>query len=345
MKAYVLKEIGKIEFEEVPIPEPNENEVLVRVEAAGICGSDIPRIYQNGAHVHPIIPGHEFAGVVEKTGKRVGVFPLIPCMNCPECNEKKYEMCRNYSYLGSRRDGAFAEYVSVPVNNLIEIPDNVSFETAAMLEPLSVAMHAIRGLVGDDGDRNSFVGIWGLGTIGMMLTSILKAEGYNNLYCVINKDFQSEVLTKEIGISTDKIINVEKCDAITEIMEKTDNHGFDYGFECVGRNETAVSLVKCAASSGKIMLVGNPYSNMKFEKDDYWRILRKQLTVKGTWNSSYTGGADDDWHRVLSLLEKGQLKTDFLVTQKYNLKDIGNGFLTMRDKTKNYLKCMYVREN
>ena len=153
MKAWKLSDIGDFEYTDVDIPGIGDNEVLVKVRAAGICGSDIPRVYKDGAHNMPLTIGHEFAGEVADTGKgvpkdwngkRVGIFPLIPCKECIACKQRKYEMCRNYSYLGSRRDGGFAEYVSVPEWNLIELPDLVDFEVAAMLEPMAVATHAMR---------------------------------------------------------------------------------------------------------------------------------------------------------------------------------------------------------
>ena len=153
MKAWILHEIGEIQLEELEKPLPGRGEVLIAVKAAGICGSDIPRIYETGAHTHPLIPGHEFSGVVEAVGseadaawlgKRVGIFPLIPCRSCPPCANKLYEMCRHYDYLGSRRNGGFAEYAAVPVECLVELPDNVTFAEAAMLEPMAVAVHAMR---------------------------------------------------------------------------------------------------------------------------------------------------------------------------------------------------------
>ena len=122
-KAWVLKNVGEIVFSDVEIPMPKEDEVRVRVKAAGICGSDIPRIYETGAHNMPLIPGHEFSGVVESIGKkvspswlgkRVAVFPKIACGKCRECQDELPDMCQNYDYIGSRRDGAFAEYVTVP---------------------------------------------------------------------------------------------------------------------------------------------------------------------------------------------------------------------------------------
>ena len=152
MKAWVLHEIGDFRLEEVEEPELAKEEVLVAVKAAGICGSDIPRVYRTGTYSYPTIPGHEFSGKVvglgakadpKWLGKRVGIFPLIPCQNCIPCQNREFEMCRHYSYLGSRRDGGFAEFVAVPQWNLIELPDQVSYEQAAMLEPMAVAVHAL----------------------------------------------------------------------------------------------------------------------------------------------------------------------------------------------------------
>lgn len=152
MKAYVLHGISDYRYEEVEVPLAEPGSVLVRVRAAGICGSDIPRIYKTGAYSHPLIPGHEFAGEVVEVGecvdaswvgKRVGVFPLIPCMECPQCQQKQYEMCSHYNYLGSRTDGGFAEYVRVPKWNLIALPDSVTME------------HGNDGADGGSGTRNS----------------------------------------------------------------------------------------------------------------------------------------------------------------------------------------------
>lgn len=343
MKAYVLHGINDIRYEDVEKPLPGADEALIKVMAAGICGSDIPRIYKNGAHVHPIIPGHEFAGIVESVvdknneylvGKRVGVFPLIPCNNCEQCRDNKYEMCRNYNYLGSRCDGAFAEYVRVPVWNLIEVPEAVSFEEAAMLEPFSVAAHAMRAMIDSNTDRETSILVWGAGTIGLMLVILLKSEGFNNIFCVTNKDFQKEILINSIGIDSENVFLA------------SDNNiksfkGANICFECVGKNETFNEVINFALPSGKIMLVGNPASDMSLSRDTYWKILRNQLTIKGTWNSSFTKEDDDDWHYVLGKLSGNSIPSDVFISHKYSLDALKDGFELMRDKTENYIKCMY----
>lgn len=188
-----LHDIGDFRQEEVSKPVPDDGEALIKVEASGICGSDIPRIYRDGAYRMPLIPGHEFSGIVEETGKdseavckekRVGVFPLIPCGQCISCKKNRHEMCRNYSYLGSRRDGGFAEYVTVPVKNLIELPEEVSFEQAAMLEPMAVAVHAMRRI--NISEKDSVV-VCGLGTIGLLLTMFLKERGISDILVMRDK--------------------------------------------------------------------------------------------------------------------------------------------------------------
>ncbi len=343
MKAYVLHGINDIRYEEVEKPLPGSDEALIKVMAAGICGSDIPRIYKNGAHVHPIIPGHEFSGIVDSVGdkkndylvgKRVGAFPLIPCNKCEQCRDKKYEMCRNYNYLGSRCDGAFAEYVRVPVWNLIEVSDSVSYEEAAMFEPFSVAAHAMRAMIDSNMDRETSILVWGAGTIGLMLVMLLKAEGFNNIYCVTNKDFQKEILINKMGID------------LAHVFLTSDNNiqsfkGANICFECVGKNETFNEVINYALPSGKIMLVGNPASDMSLSKDTYWKILRNQLTIKGTWNSSFTKEKNDDWNYVLDKLSSNSMPTDVLISHKYNLENLKDGFELMRGKTENYIKCMY----
>lgn len=196
MKAYVLEGPGRLCFKDVPVPEPRPDEVLIKVMAAGICGSDIPRICRTGAHRHPLIPGHEFAGIVERTGsevsehwigKRVGVFPLKPCFSCSCCRKGQYELCREYDYLGSRCDGGFGEYTAVPEWNLIELPDMVSFEQAAMLEPMAVAVHNIRR-IGLKKEETALV--LGLGTIGLCHLLFLMEAGQEQILAVGNRALQ-----------------------------------------------------------------------------------------------------------------------------------------------------------
>lgn len=341
MKAYILHGIGDFRYEETEKPVPDEGEVLVRVKNVGICGSDVPRVYKTGMYSYPLSPGHEFAGVVEQaagdwTGKRVGVFPLIPCGSCPMCRKKKYELCRKYNYLGSRTNGGFAEYVKVPEANLIELPENVSFEVAAMLEPMAVAVHAMRQSMPQKTDT---VVVHGLGTIGYFLTMFLKSEGISNILVIGNKEFQrQQAFALGIGVN-------DYCDARTQdvgawILEKTNGLGADVYFECVGKNETIRQAILSTRPAGMVQLIGNPASDMQFDKNTYWKILRNQLTVRGSWNSSFLREEDDDWHYVLQKVAKGLVSPERIITHRFALRDLEQGLQIMRDKTEEYGKIM-----
>lgn len=344
MKAWVLHDIGDIRFEDVDMPKIGDNEVLVAVKAAGICGSDIPRIYETGAHNMPIIPGHEFSGQVVDTGKnvdkkwlnkRVGGFPLIPCGKCDLCKRKLFEMCRNYNYLGSRCNGGFAEFVSVPEWNLIELPDNVTYEQAAMLEPMSVAVHAIRRV---NIQPNDTVAVQGLGTIGLLVTMFLKEMGIRNILAIGNKEFQKDTITK-IGLSEEDFCNSKNIEVSSFIKNKTTD-GVDVYFECVGKNETINTAIDNTAPAGKVILVGNPYSDISLDKNVYWKILRNQLTVIGTWNSSFTHDKNDDWHYVISILNKGVSKFEAIISHRVELSKLINMSEIMREKREAYSKII-----
>lgn len=401
MKAWVLHDIGDIRFEEVAAPKPAAGEVLIRVGAVGICGSDIPRVYDTGAHKMPLIPGHEFAGEVVGTGegvdeewinKRVGVFPLIPCGACSQCKANRYELCRNYDYIGSRRDGAFAEYVTVPAANLIELPEGVLYDVAAMSEPMAVAVHAIRRVLdigsplgnrecvsletcgkplGENENKDISIAVYGLGTIGMFVTMFLKAAGYNNLILIGNKESQKRKIIS-MGISEEhyfdnsgnsdtvqlqnKDTSAQKKSTMNVIEQIRNLGGADVVFECVGRSQTYADAIDIAAPMGRVMLVGNPYSNMTLPRNIYWKILRNQLTVMGTWNSSFsignmisakptedhphTDAPDDDWHYVYKLLSEGAIHPDCFITHRYSLKDLETGLKIMRDKSEEYVKII-----
>lgn len=347
MKAWVLYDVKDIRQEEIPRPLPAPDEVLVQVKAVGICGSDIPRIYQTGAHRHPLVPGHEFSGVVVETGehvrddwngKRVGVFPLIPCKKCIPCRNKQYEMCRNYNYLGSRRDGAFAEYVAVPADNLVELPPEVSFEEAAMLEPMAVAVHAMMKIVPE---AKQTVAVCGLGTIGLLLVMFLREKGIKNILVIGNKEFQKNQVQK-LGVSEEYYCDSKTTDVSKWIMTQTEGAGVDVFFECVGKNDTVLQAIDTVAPAGEICLVGNPYSDIKLDKNVYWKILRNQLTIVGTWNSSFTQDTKDDWNYVLGKLAKGLISPAELISHRFSLQELETGFHIMRDKTEDYVKVMCV---
>ena len=349
MKAWRLNNIGDFKLEDVGEIKPLKGEVLVKVKACGICGSDIPRVYKTGARNMPLTIGHEFAGEVvsagsedvEKwVGKKVAAFPLVPCMECPSCKKKKFELCQNYEFLGSRNDGAFAEYIRVPERALIEIPDDMPFDIAAMLEPMAVAVHAIKRL---DAPKDDYVLVEGLGTIGIMLAAILQAYGFEKILVVGNKDAQLKRVL-ELGLSEDCYIDSTKENVAEAVKVKTNGQMVAAAWECVGKSETYEIVVDVLKAEGKGCLVGNPYSDMTLNREIYWKILRRQLWITGTWNSSFTHEEDDDWHEVIRLVKEGKVEPRKFITHTYDLENIIKGFEIMRDKKENYIKIMCVEE-
>lgn len=347
LKAWVLYGINDLRLQNVEAPKLKSGEVLVHVKAAGICGSDIARIYRTGAHVHPLVPGHEFSGIVEEVGKgvdgkwqgrRVGVFPLVPCKKCQQCRDKMYELCQNYGYLGSRQDGGFAEYVAVLADNLVEIPNTVSYEEAAMLEPMAVAVHAMRRASIRKGDT---VVICGGGTIGTALLMFLMEAGIKDVLMIGNKGIQKKTAV-EMGLPASQYCDITSQDALRWVKERANEKGANICFECVGKSEVLNLLLESAAPAGQIVLVGNPYSDMLLSKELYWKILRKQLRVTGTWNSSFTHERDDDWHYVLNGLAWGRISPARMVSHRYPLEKMEDGLGIMRNKAEEYMKIMIV---
>ena len=167
MLAAVMHSPGDIRLEDVQRPVARPGEVLLRVAAVGVCGSDIPRMLVKGAHRMPIICGHEFSGHIEavtegvegfKVGDLCGVAPLIPCHSCDQCKTGNFSRCRDYDYFGSRRDGAYTDYVTVPVGNLLKAPEGMDPRAAAMIDPASIALHAIWKSPPTAGQRGGVIG-------------------------------------------------------------------------------------------------------------------------------------------------------------------------------------------
>ncbi len=332
MKAYVLHGVNDLRYEDVPIPECPKGWVIVQVKAAGICSSDIARVFTKGTYHFPTIPGHEFSGVVYSVvdeenqsweGKRVGVFPLIPCRECPQCKQKQYEMCANYDYLGSRRDGAFAEYVAVPLWNLLPLPNEVPLEVAAMLEPLSVGLHALKKA---EIKQTDSVAVIGTGMIGISAAQWAK------------KYTAGEVVV--IGRNENKRYLVESTGLPYEVHTKAEDKEYDVVLEAVGTPESVDLALNLIRPGGTVVLMGNPSGDILLTQNTYWRILRKQLIVKGTWNSFYDGDNKSDWTEAIEALAKGEVEVKSLISHTFPQERLIDGLQLMRDHKEPYCKIM-----
>ncbi len=325
MKAAVLHGIGDLRIEEVPVPECEEDEVLVRIRRCGICGSDIPRIFTKGTYHFPTIPGHEFAGEVvaspsgEYVGQRVSVFPLLPCMQCEPCKQEEYALCEHYDYYGSRRDGGFAEYLAVKKFNLVPLPDNVTFDEAAMCEPCSVALHALRRAGVSKGDR---VVIFGAGPIGLLAAQAAKTQGASSV-ALADVDPQKLNFARKLGM---------------EVYEEGDSPA-DVVIEGTGASSALAGCLAAAKRGGTVLCMGNPMGEMRLSQNEYWHILRKELNVRGTWNSRYAHD-QNDWHDAISALSSGSIRASELITAHVSLNELVDMLKKMRDHTEFYVKVM-----
>ena len=344
MKALVLENIGHLVYKEAPTPKPSKGEVLLHIRASGICGSDIARVYQKGAYSMPMILGHEFAGEIVEIGaeidtayigKKATVFPLRACMACEACLSGEYAVCKNYNYYGSRCDGGFAEYCAIDARNLVFLDDSVPFELGALAEPATVALHALRRGKIEVGD---FVGIAGAGPIGLMLASWANLCGAKH---VTLWDIDSAKVDFAIKNGFDAI-DSKKMDPIDYAFTSTNGRGYDLSIEGAGVAPTLAQCILSAKPMGRVVTMGNPASDIALPQKTYWEILRRQLTVTGTWNSDFSSFRRNEWSLTVSALANGTLKIKPFITHRYSLSDGMLPFEMINSHTKFYNKVMYI---
>ena len=262
MKAGVVHAREDIRYEEIEKPVPKKGQVLIKVKYTGICGSDIPRVNGDACHFFPNVLGHEFSGTVEevgegvtsvKPGDRVAGVPLVPCMECEDCQKGNYSLCKHYSFIGSREFGSFAEYVVVPEKNAVKFEDSVSFEQGAFFEPATVALH---GLERVDFKGGKTVAILGGGTIGMFVMQWAKIFGAKEVVVFDISDERLE-LGKRLGATAG--INTLEEDFMDKAMALTGGKGYDYVYETAGNSITIKMAFQLAANKAPGMLRWNSY--------------------------------------------------------------------------------------
>lgn len=324
MKCANLHAVNDLRCENIPVPECEEDEVLVAVKSCGICGSDIPRVYTKGTYQFPTVIGHEFAGRVvcdplgEYEGRKVAVFPLLPCFSCSSCQEGNYATCENYDYYGSRRNGGMSEYIAVKRWSLLPVPENVSYNEAAMCEPVSVARHAICKLCIRKGDS---LLISGAGPIGILAGQWAKRFGADKVY-YFDIDPRKIELAKKFGF-----------------LEYRGGVRVNCVLEGTGFSDALAKCLTAVEPSGRMVLMGNPAGEISMPQNTYWQILRKELTVHGTWNSSYND-RQNDWKESLKAMAEGRINAKPLITHIYPLESCNQAFEMMKNKTDFFCKVM-----
>ncbi len=345
MNALVLHAVGDARFEKIPKPAVTPGEVLLRVGFCGVCGSDVPRTFVKGTYHFPTVCGHEFAGTIEacgegvepfKPGDRVVVFPLLWCGKCGCCELGNYVQCSDYDYYGSRRDGAFAQYVSVPPRNLIPVPDGVSMEAASMTEPAAVALHALKraggGFVGET------VVIFGAGPIGLMTAQWARMMGAARIV-MFDLITQKLAMAKQLGF--DLTIDVRECNPLEKINELTGGHGAEVCVEGAGVPVTLNQAISAARVGGRVVILGNPSADVTLPAALISQAMRRELDILGTWNSSFSAaGNNDDWRAVLAAVASGAVDLDSLVTHRVPLEDSLDALVMMRDQSEFFAKVL-----
>lgn len=342
MKALIIEDAKKLVYKDIDVPKVGEDEVLISVKACGICGSDIPRVRDGAVHSFPQVVGHEFSGhIVEvgdkvanyKIGDRVTVAPLIPCGKCENCEKGKPAMCTSYSFIGSRQQGAMAEYVAVPSRNLIKLADNVTYEQGACIEPLTVALHGVERVNIISGKKAI---VYGCGTIGILLMQCLKAKGLEKVYVIDIDDFKLS-MAKELGAY--ETINSLK----TDVHKYFNEHGkVDYVFETAGVNFIQSDVLNLVNKLGNVVYVGTAHKDITIDHKTFENILRGELNVTGSWMSYSAPFPGNEWKAAVEYLESGKINVDKIITHRFKLEDGYNAFEAMLSQDENSLKVMYT---
>lgn len=337
MKAAVLHAPADLRVENVPIPtDLGDDEVLVQVMACGICGSDIGRVMVNGTYSFPTIPGHEFAGFVKsvgvnvshvKPGDRAAIAPLVPCFDCAECEAGRYSLCDDYSFLGSRTDGAFAEYVRAPAMNVMKVPEEVSFEVAATIEPAAIILHGIHKVNLSLGDA---VAVIGCGALGFFALQFAKLSGAQPLIAI---DVDEDKLDLARKVGADICINPLKQDAEAMIRAATGGRGVALSIECAGNEPGRNLAIEAAAKQGKVLLYGTAYGDVTLPHGLFEKIVRQELEIIGSWNSYSTPFPGKEWFDIIALLQSGRLQVEPLITHRASLDEAPEIFKKLKDRS------------
>ena len=314
MKALVLTDYNHFAYQDVDDPALEDGEVLVAVKAVGICGSDVHGMDgSTGRRRPPIVMGHEAAGVIAETapgvvgwqvGDRVTFDSTVYCGACAHCRAGRVNLCENRRVLGVscedyRRDGAFAELVAIPQHILYRLPEGLSFEHAATVEPLSIAAHATNRTAIRLSDTAVVIGA---GMIGLLVIQTLRAAGCGRIIAV-DLDAGRLELARELG--ADETVRTDEADTEAEVRERTGGRGADVVVEAVGLADTVQSAVACAAKGGQVTLVGNLSPQVPLALQT---VVTRELTLNGSCASC------GEYPACLDMLARGTVRVDPLIS-------------------------------
>ncbi len=320
MKSVVLQNKGVMTYEDVPTPTPSAGQVILKVKAASICGSDISR-FAKGHRMYPLILGHEVAGVIEAVGegvnrnllgKHAAIIPLIPCFHCEECQRGYYSACHNYSFIGSRQNGGFAEYVEIPERNALILPDDLSFEAAALIEPSTVARHLL-----DLGkfQRGQTAMVFGAGSIGLMLVQWLRILGAGLILC---SDVIVDNLNAASRLGAHHVFNPMNVDVKAEVKQLT-GEGVDLAIEAAGATLALAQTIQVTRPRGTVVCGGNQPLDASLPMQFIEDLMRKELTLVGGFMSYSAPFPGHEWTDTVAAIRSGELDINAMISHHYAL--------------------------
>jgi len=318
MKAVVLTAPKELEYREVPIPVPRAGQVLVKPQATAVCRSDVSGYLNKHPMIQPPrIMGHEVSGTIEALGEGVAGWevgdPVVVetffyyCGKCPGCRAGRYNVCNNVKVIGHNVDGAFAEYVLANAEFIYRKPDSITFDQAALTEPLSVGVHAIKRCKIGVGD---FVVIIGAGAIGLMVLQVAKAAGAE----VLVADLVREKLGLAKKLGADHIVDASESDTVEAVREATDGDMAPFVIEAVGRPETIKQMVDLASSGATLMPIG--FTGKELDEINLSRITLAEMDLLGIL------GFCRDFPTSLNLMRRKLVDMESLITQRYPLPEV-----------------------
>lgn len=347
MRAVVLEDRGVLALRERPEPVPGPGEVLLRVRAVSVCGSDLHR-YHRGHRTYPLVLGHEAAGEVVRAGpgadpglvgRRVALIPLVPDGTCPDCVAGRFSACPAYSFIGSRVDGAFAELVALPVRNVLPLPDDLPFETGALVEPSSVARHLLDLPGGDrsngrpDAIRDASVAVLGAGPIGLLVVRWLALLGAR---AILATDLVPDHLEAARSLGATAVVDPARDD-VAAAVERLAPGGVDLVVEASGAPAALLSTVELARARGTILLAGNQPPESTLASAFLERLMRRELSLGGGFMSYSAPWPGREWTESVAALAAGRIPIAPLVSHRFPLSEapavfaaIGDGRLVHR---------------
>ena len=320
MKAAVFEQVGVIKVKDVPVPEIGAGEVLIKVKNTGICGTDWS-IYNGwySADKLPMIPGHEFSGVIAKVGEgvsglkegdRVTADINMSCGNCFYCIRGDQLLCDNFTQLGIHTDGTFAEYVKAPALNVHILPDNLSFEEGAFIEPVSCVIHAAKALNARQGSSFAVIGD-GLGVLHARM-AVLRALAPVIIFGNNHKRLE---IAKEMG--ADYAFHIDEIDdPVEEVMKLTEERGADYVIEAVGKTATYEQAFAMLRRGGTLSSFGIT------EEQDTMSIRPFEFVLGEKKITGSCAGIGSDWPEAITLLSNGRINPRPLFSMKVPLEDL-----------------------